>query len=205
MKLSTLITTASLLASATGASAAVIPTLTSITNNGGDYTFSYEGTLSGDAGLISGNRLVIFDFVGYVTGSVSSPYAALAASTELVSTGLLTIPGEIDNPNIPNLVFTYTGAPFNASSGPFAPVDFSGLSARSIYGAQGVDTFAAITVKNNPNGRPGGTGTPIYDAGFITVPARGAIPEPATWAMMLTGFGGAGVLLRRRRRLAVAA
>lgn len=28
----------------------------------------------------------------------------------------------------------------------------------------------------------------------------GAVPEPATWAMMLLGFGGMGVALRRRKR-----
>ncbi len=28
----------------------------------------------------------------------------------------------------------------------------------------------------------------------------GAVPEPATWSLLLTGFGGAGALLRRRRR-----
>ena len=33
----------------------------------------------------------------------------------------------------------------------------------------------------------------------------GAVPEPATWAMMLAGFGGLGVMMRRnRRRLATA-
>jgi hypothetical protein len=32
-----------------------------------------------------------------------------------------------------------------------------------------------------------------------------AVPEPATWAMMILGFGGIGVLQRRRRvRLAPA-
>lgn len=31
------------------------------------------------------------------------------------------------------------------------------------------------------------------------------IPEPATWALMILGFGGAGAALRRGRRLAVAA
>ena len=30
--------------------------------------------------------------------------------------------------------------------------------------------------------------------------APGAVPEPATWAMMLIGFGAAGVSLRRRNR-----
>jgi hypothetical protein len=29
-----------------------------------------------------------------------------------------------------------------------------------------------------------------------------AVPEPAQWALMVVGFGGAGALLRRRRRLA---
>ena len=32
-----------------------------------------------------------------------------------------------------------------------------------------------------------------------------AVPEPATWAMMITGFGMAGVALRRRRYAGVAA
>jgi hypothetical protein len=27
----------------------------------------------------------------------------------------------------------------------------------------------------------------------------GAVPEPATWAMMLIGFGGMGLVTRRRR------
>jgi len=31
-----------------------------------------------------------------------------------------------------------------------------------------------------------------------------AVPEPATWAMMLLGFGGIGVAMRRRRRVALA-
>ena len=33
----------------------------------------------------------------------------------------------------------------------------------------------------------------------------GAVPEPATWAMMITGFGLAGTALRRRRNVAAAA
>ena len=38
------------------------------------------------------------------------------------------------------------------------------------------------------------------DASF-TVQGNGAVPEPATWAMMLVGFGGLGAVLRRRRTL----
>ena len=36
--------------------------------------------------------------------------------------------------------------------------------------------------------------------GFLT-----AVPEPATWAMLITGFGLVGAMMRRRRRLALAA
>jgi len=47
--------------------------------------------------------------------------------------------------------------------------------------------------------------SPIIAAGQFRVGGiDGAIPEPASWALMLTGFGGIGALLRRRRALAVA-
>jgi hypothetical protein len=32
----------------------------------------------------------------------------------------------------------------------------------------------------------------------------GAVPEPAAWALMIVGFGGAGAALRRRRAVAIA-
>lgn len=40
---------------------------------------------------------------------------------------------------------------------------------------------------------------PILDYVAIDVASAGAVPEPATWAMMLMGFGGLGAALRRRR------
>jgi hypothetical protein len=53
------------------------------------------------------------------------------------------------------------------------------------------------------------TGSDTFDLHFRNDPgysdldnfsvASGAVPEPATWAMMLVGFGGLGTLLRRRR------
>jgi hypothetical protein len=36
---------------------------------------------------------------------------------------------------------------------------------------------------------------------FAEVSAQSAVPEPASWAMMLAGFGLAGVFLRARRRM----
>ena len=48
----------------------------------------------------------------------------------------------------------------------------------------------------------GGTSTNSAAAmsGNITIHQVNAVPEPATWAMMLLGFGAVGMVLRRRRR-----
>ena len=43
---------------------------------------------------------------------------------------------------------------------------------------------------------PSGGGTVSGNASFYP----GAVPEPATWAMMLLGFGGIGMAMRRSRR-----
>ena len=32
-------------------------------------------------------------------------------------------------------------------------------------------------------------------------PVAGAVPEPATWAMMMLGMGAMGIMLRRRQRI----
>ncbi|HEY5289627.1 MAG TPA: PEPxxWA-CTERM sorting domain-containing protein [Caulobacteraceae bacterium] len=47
---------------------------------------------------------------------------------------------------------------------------------------------------------------PANDTGesFFETKISPALPEPATWAMMLAGFGGLGAMLRRRRGTAVA-
>ena len=37
-----------------------------------------------------------------------------------------------------------------------------------------------------------------------TVEVSGSVPEPATWAFMILGFGGAGMALRRKRRAVTA-
>jgi hypothetical protein len=41
--------------------------------------------------------------------------------------------------------------------------------------------------------------------GIDNVVVTGAVPEPATWGMMILGFGSAGVVLRQRRRMVRAA
>lgn len=49
----------------------------------------------------------------------------------------------------------------------------------------------------------GSAGTP-YEIYFDAAPPASAVPEPATWALLISGFGLAGAALRRRRVFATA-
>ena len=49
---------------------------------------------------------------------------------------------------------------------------------------------------NNLSVSPGAVNVPLNG----TIKATTAVPEPAAWALMLVGFGGMGMALRRRRR-----
>jgi PEP-CTERM motif len=50
-----------------------------------------------------------------------------------------------------------------------------------------------LTTEGTSSGQNGSYG------GSVSFRPAGAVPEPATWAMMLIGFAGVGVAMRRRR------
>ena len=77
---------------------------------------------------------------------------------------------------------------YNAGYCPFVPigVSFAGTAKSIVFG--GVANQVVFDDVTFGASRPGP-----------------GVPEPATWALLLTGFGVAGVALRRRRALALAA
>jgi hypothetical protein len=183
------------------AQASVIPLLDTVTPEGSNFRFSYTGQLAPDQGVKNGSQLVIVDFAGYVPGSVFSSLANVSASvSNTLPAGLLLNPGFTDNAAIPDLVFTYTGPDFQSTGGPFASiVNFSGLSALSTFGGIANGSFSAVAVRNN--GEFPGTNT--FNTGEVGIPS--AVPEPATWAMLMTGFLGLGLMLRRKGRKGISA
>lgn len=193
---SLLLAAAAAIALSAPAHAAVNLNLDSVTADGSNFKFSYSGQLTPNLGVVSGNQLVIVDFAGYVDGSIASSLPDITTSiSNTLPSGLVLQSGFTDNASIPDLVFTYTGADFHASGGPFPPaIDFSGLSADSIYGNTGAGSFSGIVVRNNGNF----AGTAELETGRVGVPS--AVPEPESWALMLTGFFGLGLMLRRRKK-----
>ncbi|MBW8813203.1 MAG: PEPxxWA-CTERM sorting domain-containing protein [Caulobacterales bacterium] len=99
----------------------------------------------------------------------------------------------------------------NANSGDFV-VTAAGGTATAGSGVYDTSTFVFAGLVSDTSftsatfySSDGGTHTASYNIPEIITAPAGAAPEPATWAMMLMGFGGLGGMLRRRRAFAGAA
>lgn len=192
--------TAAALAMASSAHA-LTPVLTSVTSEGDRYLFTYSLTLNEDEGVRSGDRLVIYDFVGF-DGFAPLSNPAIGTFTEATTSvggtnNLQPPPGFADDAGVLNIGWRWDG-PDVFTTGPHPPIDFT-LAAYSTVGGRQLDGFSSLTVKNNGDA----IGMPLYEQGAVAVPA-GVVPEPGAWALMILGFGGAGAMLRRTRRFVAA-
>jgi hypothetical protein len=113
--------------------------------------------------------------VGPVFDWNTSTFASLPTGT--LSSGLLTFGQLLSG-------ITYVGIHFGGAN--------TGLDERTVFYEFdfGSSSVAGITL-----GEPGFSNAVLY----TTTPVRG-VPEPATWAMMLLGFGGIGMAMRRGRK-----
>ena len=114
-------------------------------------------------------------------------------------------------------LFNYTGTAFSllvnftAPAGVTGGTTYQALLTGDVSGANNGGVHFSFTNPAQAFTFPGGTFTLTVDnftvsgtdvntpiTGFIQAAVTG-VPEPATWAMMLLGFGGVGFAMRRRR------
>jgi PEP-CTERM motif len=92
----------------------------------------------------------------------------------------------------------------------FDPLTNQGFISSNFFDANGALLYAGLDLLDAPRtsttfvGQHGG-GAPAGMPGLAFLGVAGAVPEPATWSMMIAGFGLAGFAVRRSRRVAALA
>jgi hypothetical protein len=169
--------------------------------NPGAWTHIYTAELSASERLddsgVWDHFFVIYDFAGYIGGSILSSNPDFMASTAMVGPyaddlGAPIVP-PTDDPGIPNLVFTWTGA---GVVGGGAPVLLGVFQADSIYFNTVLDRYQGQATKHNPLA-PMEDGTRTGNTGQVLVPQ---IPEPASMALVGSALIYLAMLRRSRRR-----
>ena len=91
-----------------------------------------------------------------------------------------------------NTALSFSGANLLASVGPLTGAAYSGSASGAF--ASSVSPYsltAGVAITRST------AGTSTGDLNFVV----GAVPEPGTWGLMLLGFGGIGLAMRRRKAL----
>ena len=91
---------------------------------------------------------------------------------------------------------TSTTVNFLTASDPRTPFVASG---------PGLTFDGGFSINNNALGHVAYSDFVITRVESVLQPQAGAVPEPASWALMIVGFGAAGAILRRRRAAAFVA
>ena len=154
-----------------------------------------SGSFSGDdvdgdgyiAGPPAGNSEIKSFSMNFTGNSVINPFSFTAADANANSALVYSIGSTSFGPNAAS---TLNGFAFQAADQTFAVFGGSATG-----GCDGIGTCFSIF--------EGGVSTQTASVG--TIRQTGGAPEPATWAMMILGFGIAGGALRRQRGAWVAA
>ena len=173
-----------------GLTAQISLTFTSVTNGGLTYNFSYD-VFNSSSAPITASRVSSFGFNtdpnvsgGSVTGTFNTLHFGTADNFPIIADPEVCV---FASNNPPNGVCTGSGGGVDICQHGTGTLTLNFSSAPgSITLGSFVDRYQSITGAGNTQSAVG-----------QQVPG---VPEPATWGMMLLGFGGIGMALRRRRR-----
>ncbi|MEY2527224.1 MAG: hypothetical protein QOE73_1995 [Verrucomicrobiota bacterium] len=169
------------------ARADVIPSLSSTSPTGGNFTWNYSSNVTVDQMVTSGDFFTIYDFGNFVAGSNLQPVGWTFSSSLIGTNPALVAP--TDDPTKLNLTWTYIGAqPVTGSAalGIFSVVTDTNQTRTS-------DFASSATKTSDPNG------SKVANIGSISVP----VPEMSALLPILSVCGAGLVslipsLLRRR-------
>ncbi len=171
------------------AQAGLLPTSFQVDPDGSNFRFTYGVVLTSDSSLRTGDYFTIYDFAGFIPGSNHQP-AGFSFSSSLVGVtpeGLL----PYDDPNIPNLTWTYTGPDTT-----FGQIGLGNFWAVSEYGDVSEGHFTARSHRSVDGKRDSN----ITDTQVPVPMAPPAVPEPATLTLLGLSLPLVGVVRYRRQR-----
>ena len=160
------------------AQAGLLPTSVNPFPEAGNFRWQYAIVLPTDMKLQSGNYFTIYDFAGLVEGSVVTPDSNWIAST--TSTRIPPLLNPTDDPNIPNLTFTYRGPTI-----PAGQIGLGNFMATSTFGERKEVSFTAETNRSSDGLKDSNITTTDAPTGQDGPPP--SVPEPAT--LLLAGLG----------------
>jgi hypothetical protein len=176
------------------AQAGLLPISVNVTKDGNASNWAYSVVLTSDVKLQKGDFFTIYDFAGFLSSTNDQPDSFSFGSSLTGPT-----PGRVnpnDDPNLPNLTWTYTGDETTVG-----PANLGTFQVQSLYGASESGFFTSLTRKTID----GKTESNITDT-LIPVPMENCgVPEPTTLILLGAGLPMLGLArwVRGRRETTV--
>jgi hypothetical protein len=176
--------------------------------------------LAGGAGVTDSHYLLaasdVAGYAGHQAVTFNCCYLADDANSRWIS---MDSGGGPTSHTVYRTTFGLTGAQAATAriTGGFATDDHAEIFLNGVYTGFHADVFTALTSFDLTSGFLAGVNTldfQVFNSGgpgglrvddFAGTSGAVGVPEPSVWALMLLGFGAAGVALRRRRAFALAA